>query len=79
MYSLFLDDMDIFTIVTNIQKRNELAEQKIVMTDKATEQRNTLKKLRKTYYLEHYARSKKFFKQADEDIFVVIPKKKPVE
>lgn len=73
----FLDDMDIFSMVRNLKKRNELTEQKMVMREKVIVSRATLKRLKKTQYLEHYARSTKYFKQIDEEIFVIIPKGNP--
>lgn len=73
----FLDDMDIFSMVRNLKKRNELTEQKMVMREKVIVSRATLKRLKKTQYLEHYARSTKYFKQIDEEIFVIIPRGNP--
>lgn len=73
VYVLFLDDTDIFTVYTNLKKRSNLIEQNYVMKEKLAENRLALKNLDKIYYLEHYARSKKFFKANDEDIFVIIP------
>jgi len=74
---LFLDDMDVFTIVSNLRKRSALVEQNIVMSQKVVDNRITLRKLKKTYFLEQYARSQKFFKQEEEEIFVIIPKGNP--
>ncbi|MFM7595580.1 MAG: hypothetical protein ACKO4Y_05315 [Flavobacteriales bacterium] len=76
-YMFFLDDMDIFSMVRNLKKRNELTEQKMVMREKVIVSRATLKRLKKTQYLEHYARSTKYFKQIDEEIFVIIPRGNP--
>ena len=73
----FLDDMDIFTMVRNLKKRSDLMEQKVVMHQKVIVSRATLKRLKKTQYLEHYARSTKYFKQVDEENFVIIPKGNP--
>jgi hypothetical protein len=47
----------------------------MLMHQKVIESRATLKRLRKTQYLEHYARSTKYFKQKDEEIFVNYGKK----
>ena len=74
LYMFFLDDMDAFKIVSNLRKRNALVEQNMIMKQKVVESRSTLRKLRQVQYLEHFARSKKYFKQIDEDIFVIIPK-----
>ncbi|NBU92745.1 MAG: hypothetical protein EBR54_05825 [Flavobacteriia bacterium] len=73
IYILFLDDTDIFTVYSNLKKRSELVEQNRMIKAKLTENQNALKQLDKLYFLEHYARSKKYFKSVDEDIFVIIP------
>jgi len=74
IYVLFLDDNDIFTVYSNINKRNSLSAQNKEVKLKLEQNRTALQHLNQTYYLEHYARSKKFFKASDEDIFVIIPK-----
>jgi cell division protein FtsB len=76
-YLLFLDDMDVFSMISNLRKRNALTEQNMLMHQKVIESRATLNRLKKTQYLEHYARSTKYFKQKDEEIFVIIPKGNP--
>jgi len=73
VYVLFLDDTDIFTVYANIKKRNDLITQNEVIKEKLASNKLALKQLDQVYYLEHYARSKKFFKAKDEDIFVIIP------
>jgi hypothetical protein len=73
VYILFLDDTDIFTVYANIKKRSDLIEQNESIKEKLASNRLALKHLNETYYLEHYARSKKFFKAKDEEIFVIIP------
>ena len=77
IYMLFLDDTDIFTIVGNLSRRKALVAQNIEMEHKLTETRSILKDLYKLDYLESYARTHKFFKKQDEEIFVIIPKNKP--
>jgi len=74
LYSLFLDDLDVFTLSHNLNKRFELHEQNIVMNQQLVETKKTLKSLRGMNYLESYARSEKFFKRDNEDIFVIIYK-----
>lgn len=76
VYILFLDEMDIFSIVRNINKRNELKEQNIAMRKQLKETSYTVHKLYKPYFLESYARSHKFFKKDDEDIFVITYQKR---
>jgi len=73
-YLLFLDDMDVFSMISNLRKRSTLTEQNKVMHQKVLDSKAILNRLNKTQYLEHYARSAKYFKQKDEEIFVIIPK-----
>lgn len=71
VYILFLDDIDIFTIVNQIQKRNRLEESKIEVAEKLEKTQGTLKKLKYQSELESYAREEKLFKKDNEDIFVI--------
>lgn len=71
IYILFLGNMDVFAIVKNLQKRNALASQNVVMEKQLMQTKNTVRKLYKPYFLESYARSHKFFKKNDEEIFVI--------
>ena len=71
LYILFLDDLDIFMIVSQNRKLNKLEAHKLEMTKQLIETRSELKMLNNTNSLEAYARSKKFFKRDDEDIFVI--------
>ena len=71
IYFLFLDDMDIFMLVKQRNKLNKLKAHKIEMALQLQETRKELKMLKNINTLEAYARSEKFFKQKDEDIFVI--------
>ena len=71
IYFLFLDDMDIFMIVKQRNKLNKLKAHKVEMTVQLLETKKELKMLNNLNTLEAYARSEKFFKQKDEDIFVI--------
>ena len=71
IYILFLDELDIFMIVSQNRKLNKLEAHKLEMTKQLIETRNALKMLNNINSLEAYARSKKFFKRDDEDIFVI--------
>lgn len=73
-YILFLDDMDVFTIISNLKKKKELSAQNDRITDELNKTKATLIRLDSISYFEEYARSKKFYKKDDEDIFVIIPK-----
>ena len=71
IYVLFLDDLDIFSIISQKQKLNKLEIQRDEMKNQLTSNRSTLRKLNKINYLEAYARSEKFFKKENEEIFII--------
>lgn len=71
IYTLFLDDVDIFTMIRQNSKLSELEEQKVITQRQLEETRETLDKLESISGLERYAREKKLFKKDDEDIFVI--------
>jgi cell division protein DivIC len=71
IYALFLDDNDIFSMVTHANKLSNLEETKIEVSKKLERTRFTLKQMRYTSEIERYAREKKFFKRDNEDIFVI--------
>ncbi|MFM7683670.1 MAG: FtsB family cell division protein [Bacteroidota bacterium] len=71
VYFLFLDDLDIITIINQKRKLSKLQDQRDLLADDLKETKNTLKRLRNINYLEAYARSQKFFKKDDEEIFVI--------
>ena len=70
-YVLFLDELDIFLIIIQKRKLNQLEIQRDDMKSQLLSTRATLRKLKKINYLESYARSQKFFKKDDEEIFVI--------
>jgi len=71
IYVLFLDDLDVFSIISQKQKLNKLEIQRNEMKNQLLSTRSTLRKLNKINYLEAYARSEKFFKKENEEIFVI--------
>lgn len=71
IYALFLDDVDIFTIVRQNIKLATLEKEKREISNQLIETKQTLKKLDNLSGLERYAREKKLFKKEDEDIFVI--------
>ena len=71
IYSLFLDENDIFKIRENKSKLKELEEIERASIDHLEDTYSTLEKLKQIENVEHYARSKKFFKKDNEDIFVI--------
>ncbi len=66
-----MDDLDIFSIISQKQKLNKIEIQRNDMKNQLISTRSTLKKLNKINYLEAYARSEKFFKKENEEIFVI--------
>ena len=70
-YVLFLDELDIFSIIIQKRKLTQLEIQRDDMKSQLLSTRATLRKLKKINYLESYARSQKFFKKDDEEIFVI--------
>ena len=71
VYTLFLDDFDVFVIVSQKNKLNNLKEQRDEMHKQLIISKDIYKKLNHINYLESYARSKKFFKKDNEEIFVI--------
>ena len=71
MYGLFLDDIDVFTIIRQKSKLSQLESQKKEVSRQLIETRSTLKKLKYPSEVERYAREKKLFKKDDEDVFVI--------
>lgn len=71
LYSLFLDDVDIFTVFRQKSKLSQLTEQKEIVKTQLNETRYTVNQLKYDSELERYAREKKLFKKDDEDVFVI--------
>ncbi len=70
-YGMFLDDVDIFTIISQNIKLHKMNEEKELVEAKLTKTKNTLDKLQYLSELEAYARENKLFKKDDEDIFII--------
>ncbi|MBM3160094.1 MAG: hypothetical protein FJZ66_02070 [Bacteroidetes bacterium] len=71
LYALFLDDFDIFTLVTQKNRLAVIENKKKEVDKNLQNSRETLSKLQSTDNVEHYARSVKFFKKDNEEIFVI--------
>jgi len=71
VYTLFLDENDIFTIISQKNKLKELDEKKAEYSQMLSETTETLEKLKYRSEVERFAREKKFFKKDDEDVFVI--------
>lgn len=74
VYFLFLDDWDIFSLIRQKQKLNQIEQQDTQMSEQLKQTKNTLYRLHHLNELEAYARSEKFFKRDDEEIFVITKK-----
>ena len=71
IYMLFLDDIDIFTIINQNNTLSHLEEGKSEVSEKLARTKLTLKKLKYTSELENFAREEKLFKRDNEEIFVI--------
>jgi len=71
IYALFLDDYDLFSMISHSRKLSNLEVAKSEVSKKLEKTRFTLKQLHFSSEIERYAREEKFFKKDDEDIFVV--------
>lgn len=71
VYTLFLDENDIFTIFSQTRKLNKLEVKKAEVNSNLIETRETLNQLKYPTEVERYAREKKYFKKDDEDVFVI--------
>lgn len=71
VYTLFLDENDIFTLLNQRSKLRELNVKKIEMSAQLQEVQSTLSKLKYKSEVERFARENKFFKKDNEDIFVI--------
>ena len=71
VYTMFLDENDIFTIITQNNKLSELRSEKNLLKKDLEEAKLTISKLEQKREVERYAREKKLFKKDDEDVFVI--------
>ncbi len=71
VYALFLDENDIFTIISQSNKLSSLKAETNEMNQNLKETQRILNRLKYSTEVEKYAREKKLFKKDDEDIFVI--------
>lgn len=71
VYNLFLDEVDIFTIINQNKKVSELRSAQSEMGLKLKETKYVLSQIKDLSYLEKLAREDKFFKKDNEDVFVI--------
>ena len=70
-YALFLDDYDIFTLLNQKKRLSVIIEKKETVDQNLLITKETLNNLRSMENVVNYARSVKFFKKDDEDIFII--------
>lgn len=73
-YSLFLDENDVFTMISNTTKLSHLETKKTELNAELKTTTGILKKLKSRSEVERFAREKKYFKMDDEDVFVIYNK-----
>lgn len=71
IYTLFLDNNDVFTILSQKLKLKDLNEKRIEMVGNLDEASSIVTRLKHQSEVEKYAREKKLFKKDDEDVFVI--------
>lgn len=71
VYNLFLDDIDIFTIINQNKRLSRLRSSQSEVALKLRETKYTLQQLKHDYALEKYAREEKLFKRDNEDVFII--------
>lgn len=71
VYSLFLDDHDLFSMISTKQKLRSLEAEKIEVKNQLDETQYILDRLKYSSEVERFARERKYFKKDDEDVFVL--------
>lgn len=70
-YALFLDEVDIFDIISRKRILNKIEADIVDKEKKLFKVKYTLRRLHHTSELERYAREHKLFKKDNEDIFII--------
>lgn len=71
IYNLFLDEVDVFTIVNQNKRISQLKSNQSEVSLKLKETKYILSQIKDPAYLEKLAREEKMFKKDNEDIFVI--------
>jgi hypothetical protein len=69
---MFLDDVDVFSIIRQQVKYNKIIAEKAEMQEKLEQTKEVLHQLNNLESIEQFAREEKMFKRDDEDIFVIV-------
>ena len=71
LYALFLDDEDMFTLISQNRKLSKIHADQELVAEKLIRTTRVLKQLNHTAALERYAREEKLFKKDNEDVFII--------
>lgn len=71
LYALFLDDEDMFTLISQNSKLSKIHADQALVAEKLVKTTRVLKQLDHSSALERYAREEKLFKKDNEDIFII--------
>lgn len=74
IYTLFLDDDDLFKLISQNSKLNRIEADHQLVQEKLKTTKYTLKQLDYDSEVERYAREQKMFKKDNEDIFIITDK-----
>ncbi len=71
VYNLFLDEVDIFSVINQNRRISQLKENQREINKKLQETKYILSQINDPSFLEKLAREDKFFKKDNEDVFVI--------
>lgn len=71
LYALFLDDQDMFTLISQNSKLSKIKTDQELVAGKLESTTRVLKQLDHSAALERYAREEKLFKKDNEDVFII--------
>jgi cell division protein FtsB len=71
IYNMFLDDVDVFSVISQNRKISQLKASQSEISIKLNEVNYMLMNLKDPNFLEKIAREDKLFKKDDEDIFII--------
>lgn len=71
VYALFLDDEDMFTLISQNNKLGKIKADQEMVNEKLVRTTRVLKELNHSAALEKYAREEKLFKKDNEDVFII--------
>ncbi len=71
VYNLFLDEVDVFSVINQNRRISQLKENQREINKKLQETKYILSQINDPSFLEKLAREDKFFKKDNEDVFVI--------